>query len=94
MVEVRAQLEGGVWSCQVTVEHGGRRTEHVVTVTRADLARWGAGPGSSPADVEDLVARSFDFLLRREPATSILRTFDLAVIERYFPEYDKEFRRV
>jgi hypothetical protein len=44
--------------------------------------------------VEDLVARSFDFLLRREPATSILRTFDLAVIERYFPEYEKEFRRV
>jgi hypothetical protein len=94
MVEVRAQLEGAVWSCQVTVDHGGRRTEHLVTVTAADLERWGRGPGSSPGDVEDLVARSFDFLLQREPASSILRTFDLAVIERYFPEYDKEFRRV
>ena len=92
MVEVRAQLGGGVWSCQVTVDHGGRRTEHVVTVTGADVERWGRGGGSSRGDVEDLVARSFDFLLRREPASSILTSFDLAVIQRYFPEYDQELR--
>ncbi|HXN90921.1 MAG TPA: hypothetical protein VN906_05490 [Candidatus Sulfotelmatobacter sp.] len=92
MVEVRAQLEGGVWSCQVTVDQGGHRTEHVVTVTGADLERWGHSTGSPRGDVEDLVARSFEFLLRREPASSILRSFDLAVIQRYFPEYDREMR--
>ena len=34
-----------------------------------------------------LVRESFVFLLEREPVGSILRSFDLSVIERYFPEY-------
>jgi hypothetical protein len=42
--------------------------------------------------VETLVRRSFDFLLEREPNTSILRRFDLAVIGRYFPEYERVIR--
>jgi hypothetical protein len=92
MVEVRAEPEGDAWRCEVTVDQGGERTEHLVTVTAADLERWGRGAGSSREEVEDLVARSFDFLLRREPPSSILRSFDLAVIQRYFPEYDREFR--
>src|SRR5439155_312918 len=53
------------------------------------LERWGRGADREP--VEDLVRRSFVFLLEREPATSILRTFDLSVISRYFPEYDRRF---
>ena len=39
--------------------------------------------------IEELVRRSFDFLLEREPNTSILRRFDLSVIARYFPEYER-----
>lgn len=71
----------------MAVDQGGRRTEHTVTVSPASLARW--GKGSEKRDVEDLVRRSFEFLLEREPATSILRRFDLSVIESYFPEYDE-----
>ena len=37
---------------------------------------------------EELVKKSFEFLLEREPNTSILRTFDLPVIGSYFPEYE------
>lgn len=71
------------WTCQVRIEDEGRRlSEHTVTVTSADKARL--APRSS---VEDLVTRSFEFLLQREPPTSILRTFALPEIERYFPEY-------
>jgi hypothetical protein len=33
------------------------------------------------------VEASFWFLLEREPKESILRRFDLAVIEQYFPDY-------
>jgi len=66
-------------------------SNHRVTVTPAEVARWSRG--SSGSDVEDLVRRSFEFLLEREPASSILREFDLAVIQRYFPEYDRLFRR-
>jgi hypothetical protein len=41
---------------------------------------------------EKLVEKSFEFLLEREPNTSILRTFDLPVIQRYFAEYEKTIR--
>jgi hypothetical protein len=39
---------------------------------------------------EELVRVSFEFLLEREPATSILRGFSLDVISRYFPSYPAE----
>ena len=41
----------------------------------------------------DLVAASFEFLLEREPNTSILRSFSLAVIANYFPEWPEEMKR-
>lgn len=36
----------------------------------------------------DLVAKSFEFLLEHEPASSILPEFDLPLIGQYFPEYE------
>ena len=53
-------------------------------VQPADLQRWGRGQAP-----EELVRRSFEFLLERESKESILREFDLSVIQRYFPEYDQ-----
>lgn len=91
MVTVSAERVGEAWVCDVSVDHRGERTEHVVTVKSADLARWASG--TKVEDVEDLVARSFDFLLKREPPNAILATFDLAVIQTYFPEYDSVFKR-
>jgi len=41
----------------------------------------------------DLIRESFRFLLEREPVGSILQSFDLSVIQRYFPEYRDEIRR-
>jgi hypothetical protein len=38
---------------------------------------------------EKPIEKSFEFLLERESNTSILCRFDLAVIGRYFPEYEK-----
>jgi hypothetical protein len=79
------------WTCTVLVGDParGRRTEHEVAVTQADLARF--APGAR--DPHDLVERSFAFLLRREPKESILRRFELPVIVRYFPEYEATIRR-
>ena len=37
----------------------------------------------------ELVRKSFEFLLEREPNTSVLRSFELPVIQRYFPEYEE-----
>ena len=41
---------------------------------------------------EELVRASFEFLLEREPASSILRKFSLDIISRYFPDYSAEIR--
>jgi hypothetical protein len=38
---------------------------------------------------EKLIEKSFEFLLECESNTSILCRFDLPVIGRYFPEYEK-----
>jgi hypothetical protein len=69
--------------CQVEVSDSESVSRHSVAVSAEDLARWGRG---RPA--EELVRRSFEFLLAREPKESILREFDLSVIRRYFPDYD------
>jgi len=77
------------WSCSVRLaEPGPARTRHEVTVARADLERL--APGAT--DPTALVRRSFEFLLQREAPASILRTFDLPLIGRYFPEYESTIR--
>ena len=90
-VSIDAQADGLLWRCRVAVDDGGTHTVHAVTVTTADLERWGGG--ATRPDVEELVRRSFGFLLERERASSILKSFELAVIPRYFPEYEAMFRR-
>ena len=42
--------------------------------------------GSKISKIE-LIKNSFEFLLERESNQSILREFDLEIIENYFPEY-------
>ena len=60
-------------------------TIHKVTVPQAYYEKL----TNNKVTPEVLVERSFEFLLEREPNTSILRTFELSVIGRYFPEYEK-----
>ena len=87
MISVHAEPLADGWRCRVAVDHQGEHTEHVVMVSRTDLERWGRG--AKQEDAEDLVQRSFDFLLEREPPSSILRSFDLSAIQRYFPDYGR-----
>jgi hypothetical protein len=71
----------------VTVE-AASTTTHRVRVSATDLARFGGG-----VSAEKLLEASFRFLLERESNTSILPSFHLPVIMRYFPEYEKELGR-
>lgn len=80
-------VEGG-WLARVTVTDRAGSREFEVGVARTELARF--APGAT--DPTDLVRRSFVFLLAREPKESILRSFDLSLIVRYFPEYESEIR--
>lgn len=90
-IACRRSADGDAWICDVTIDVDGRpTTRHVVTVAPADLERL--DPGAREPHV--LVDRSFRFLLQREPPTSILRSFDLMEIARYFPEYEATIRDV
>jgi hypothetical protein len=89
-IACRRTAAGGDWTCNVTIDvEGGPSTPHVVTVTAQDLERL--DPGAP--DPHLLVDRSFRFLLEREPPTSILRSFGLMEIGRYFPEYEATIAR-
>jgi hypothetical protein len=74
---------------RVRVADSGTETTHDVTVTPDDYTRLTNGK----VEPEQLVRRSIEFLLEREPKESILNRFDLSVISRYFPEYEREIRR-
>ncbi len=64
-------------------------TTHTVTV-QADYAQKLTNGRISHTE---LLKKSFEFLLQREPNTSILRSFDLSVISRYFPEFEHEISK-
>ena len=72
---------------EVTVESR-TKTTHRVTVETGYYDKLTGGQ----VPPELLVERSFEFLLEREPNTSILRSFDLPVIGHYFPEYERTIR--
>jgi hypothetical protein len=63
-------------------------TSHIVGIP----ADYPGSLGCGHVAPEELVRSSFEFLLEREPATSILGKFSLHVISRYFPEYPAEIR--
>ena len=67
---------------------GGNDTEtrHRVTMTESTYRKL-TGGGVGP---ERCVEAAFQFLLDREPKESILSSFDITVISRYFPSFEDE----
>ena len=64
-------------------------TTHTVTVTEQSLGYL----TDNRVSKTQLLEFSFEFLLDREPNTSILTSFDINVISQYFPDYSDEVRR-
>ena len=73
---------------QVTVADS-MTTTHEVTVTDQSLTDL----TENKMTKTQLLKFSFNFLLDREPNTSILSSFDINVISKYFPDYRVEVRR-
>ena len=69
---------------QVTVI-GDSNTTHKVSIAPDYALKLTAGKITNA----QLVEKSFEFLLERESNTSVMRSFDLSVIARYFPEYEQ-----
>ena len=87
-IAVRQLGDGDPLEFQVDVRDRGAPTRYRVTMARATHARL-AGGRSPTAFIE----AAFEFLLAREPKESILRSFDVDVISRYFPEFEREITR-
>jgi hypothetical protein len=74
---------------KVRISEGNSHTEHRVILdddyyrelTQGEITR------------EELIKKSFEFLLDRESKESILSRFELNVINRYFPEYEGEMKK-
>lgn len=71
---------GNVYDVTVNDDRGS--STHEVAVWPSDVARY--MPDATP---EELLEATFAFLLEREPKEAILRTFELPVVEQYFPDY-------
>ena len=71
----------------VTVSERGDSTQHIVTVSE-DYHQL-LTTEKKETTICELVQASFEFLLAREPKEMIMHNFDLTVIQRYFPEYER-----
>ncbi len=70
----------------VTVSEGGSESSHTVELDDTYYNKISDGSISKT----DLIRRSFEFLLAREPKESIMGRFHLSTIARFFPEYESE----
>ena len=85
---VRVPGASNVDAFRVTVSEDGGSTEHAVRVT-APAPTISVGYPSLEAFVE----ASFQFLLEREAKESILPSFEIREIGRYFPEWESALAR-
>jgi hypothetical protein len=86
-------LDDMSWRYEVEVtesDGSGSQTTHQVTMDKGyymDLTEKGR------IIPEEFVKKSFEFLLERESKDSILRQFEIAQINDFFPEYEKEIKK-
>ena len=76
------------WEFIVEVKEDDKALEYKVTLDKSYWKSLSAEKGKP----EDLVRRSFEFLLERESKESILSQFDLRIIQKYFPTYEAKIK--
>jgi hypothetical protein len=81
---VRVSTAPGTDTFRVTVDDLGSSTRHSVAIDAPppDVA-------TGYPTLEAFVAASFRFLLEREPKESILDSFEIREIGRYFPDWER-----
>ena len=89
MIEVSRTGEGDPLEFEVVIRAGKGESSHHVTLAQDTWQRLTAGKHAP----ERCIEAAFRFLLDREPKESILGRFDVTVISRYFPEFERELPR-
>ena len=89
MIDVALVKDADPLEFAVVIREGGGETRHDVTMARGLHQRLTNG-GQTPSAC---VQAAFGFLLDREPKEAILPCFDISIISRYFPEFERELPR-
>ena len=89
VIEVTRETGADPLVFEVVVREGRGESRHRVTMTLAMCERLAGSQHTAEACIE----AAFRFLLDREPKESILARFDLSVIRRYFPDFERELPR-
>jgi hypothetical protein len=88
-IDVKRSGERSMLSFEVAVDEGSTATSHSVTLDPSQFERLSRGEEGP----EQFIERCFEFLLAREPKESIMGSFDVSVISRYFPEFEREISK-
>ena len=89
MIEVKPIGKKDPLEFEVVVHEGESDSRHHVTMTRQTYEQLTAGKHTP----ERCLQAAFQFLLDHEPKESILASFDVTLISRYFPEFERELTR-
>jgi hypothetical protein len=86
MIEIKRLSDADPMRFEVVVREDSGLSRHEVTLAKNTCERL-TGNRHMP---ERCLEAAFLFLLDREPKESILSRFDVTVISRYFPEFERE----
>ena len=89
MIEVKRTGDSDPLEFDVVVRDGRGETRYHVTMARKTYEQLTSGRATPETCIEAV----FQFLLDHEPKESILGRFDVTVISRYFPEFERELPR-
>jgi hypothetical protein len=89
MIHIRRLTEDDPLEFEVLVREGKGETTHRVSISRETLKRLTGGKHTP----ERCLDAAFRFLLDREPKEAILGSFDVEVIQRYFPHFERDLQR-
>jgi hypothetical protein len=89
MIDVQRTAPGDPTTFTVTIRQANSETSHQVSMSQETWRRLSGGEHTP----EQCVDAAFRFLLDREPKESILGQFDIMLIARYFPEFERELPR-
>ena len=86
MIEIKRLYDADPMRFEVVVRKGIGLSRHEVTLAQNTYEHLTGGRHTP----EHCLEAAFLFLLDREPKESILSRFDVTVISRYFPEFERE----
>jgi hypothetical protein len=86
MIHVQITSEADPLQFTVLVKEGKTETRHQVTMSQSTYSKL----TKSLVGPDRCIQAAFRFLLDREPKESILPQFDVTLISKYFPSFEKE----